>query len=211
MTLTWSAPFDGGTPITGYAATASPGGFTCATSGLSCTVTGLTNGTSYSFTVKATNAVGTGAASNALSATPTSAATVPGAPNLLSALRGNGLVTLSWAAPASDGGSPITSYTATSSPGGLTCTSASASCTVTGLTNGTTYSFTVKATNACRHGPRVERALGDTGDGARRTHTQHRDRGSRAGDTDLVGPFRRWHAHHWLRRHRKPGRLHLRH
>src|SRR4029079_18370144 len=73
----------------------------------SCTVTGLTNGQTYSFTVTATNAVGTGPASNSLSATP---ATLPGAPILNSATRGNGQVTLAWSAPSTNGGSPISNY-----------------------------------------------------------------------------------------------------
>src|SRR5207249_1610629 len=122
----------------------------CSTAGLSCTVAGLTNGTSYSFTVAATNAVGTGPPSAPASATP---ATTPGAPTGLTATRGNGQVTLNWSAPSSDGGSAITGYTATASRGGAPCSTASLGCTVTGLTNGTTYCFTVAATNAIGPGP----------------------------------------------------------
>lgn len=63
--VTWTAPTTGGAPITKYVVTSSPTGKTCSwTSGpLQCTVSGLTNGTPYTFTVKAHNSVGTSAPS----------------------------------------------------------------------------------------------------------------------------------------------------
>ena len=68
--MTWTAPSDGGSPITSYTVTPYQGGVaqqpTTVTGNppaTSATVTGLTNGTSYTFTVTATNAVGTGPAS----------------------------------------------------------------------------------------------------------------------------------------------------
>ena len=66
VAVSWTAPADdGGSTVTGYTVTSSPGSKHCTwTSGsLSCTVTGLTNGQAYTFTVTATNAVGTGPAS----------------------------------------------------------------------------------------------------------------------------------------------------
>ncbi len=48
----------GGSPITGYTVSASPGGGSCTTATLGCTISGLTNGTSYAFTVIAANAAG---------------------------------------------------------------------------------------------------------------------------------------------------------
>jgi hypothetical protein len=150
VTVSWSAPSDdGGDAISGYTVTASPGGATCgwSTGPLSCTVSGLTNGTAYTFTVTATNAVGTGSASLASAAvTP---GRVPGAPTGVSGVFGDGQVTVSWSAPADTGGYPVTGYTVTASPGAATCswTTGPLSCTVTGLTNGTRYTFTVNATN----------------------------------------------------------------
>jgi len=63
--VSWTAPpSDGGSAITGYTDTSSRDGQTCTTSGaLTCTVSGLTNGTPYTFTVSATNTVGAGPAS----------------------------------------------------------------------------------------------------------------------------------------------------
>jgi len=61
---------------------------------------------------------------------------------------GDSKATVTWNAPAGDGGSPITQYTATSSPEAKTATASSTSVVVTGLSNGTSYTFTVAATNA---------------------------------------------------------------
>ena len=76
--VTFSAPSNtGGSAITGYTVTASPGGFTGTGASSPITVTGLTNGTAYTFTVTATNTAGTGPASNASnSATPAAAQTI---------------------------------------------------------------------------------------------------------------------------------------
>ena len=65
VTVAWTAPAsDGGAPVSSYLVTAAPGGATCtATGATSCTVEGLANGTRYTFTVQARNAVGLGPAS----------------------------------------------------------------------------------------------------------------------------------------------------
>ncbi len=147
VAVSWHAAAANGHPISGYTATASPGGNTCTTTGaLTCTVNGLTNGTTYTFRVTATNSVGTGAASTASAGVIP--ASVPGAPTGASATPADGSAAVSWSAPASNGGMPITGYTVTSAPDGRTCTTSGAlTCTVMGLVNGTPYTFSVTATN----------------------------------------------------------------
>lgn len=77
---------------------------------------------------------------------------VPGAPTIGTATAtDNTTATVAYTAPANNGGSVITSYTATSSPSGITGTlsqAGSGTITVTGLSASTSYTFTVKATNA---------------------------------------------------------------
>ncbi|MFN8629959.1 MAG: fibronectin type III domain-containing protein [Chloroflexota bacterium] len=153
--VAWTAPgSNGGSAITGYTATAAPGGATCTVvaPALTCAVGGLNNGTAYTFTVVASNAAGPGAASAAsASVTPR---TVPNAPTGVSGTPGNTSASVSWNAPGFDGGAPITAYTVTASPGGHTCswTSGLLECTVNGLVNGQAYTFTVSATNVAGTG-----------------------------------------------------------
>lgn len=148
--VSWNAPAStGSAPITGYTVSSTPGGFVCDTTGAKdCTVTGLVNGTPYSFTVMATTATAKGAPS-VPSNTVTPTAPVPGAPQGVSAQAGNGQVKVSWSAPTGSGGSTIIGYSVSSSPGGFTCTTTGAtSCKVSGLVNDTPHTFTVTATTS---------------------------------------------------------------
>ena len=169
--LAWMAPaVDGGSAVTGYSvqvSTSATGTFAAAagctgaaaSTSLTCTATGLTNGSTYWFKVAAKNAVGTGVSASAVSVTPLPS--VPSAPTSVKATSGDALAVLSWTAPtssASSGGS-VTGYSvqvSTSATGTFAaaagCAGAAAStsltCTATGLTNGSTYWFKVAATNA---------------------------------------------------------------
>ncbi|WP_243057794.1 fibronectin type III domain-containing protein [Nocardioides sp. SR21] len=152
--VTWTPSADNGSPITAYTITASPGGATTTVAGTLTTakILGLVNGSTYTFTVKAINALGSSAAS------PPSAAvvpaTVPGTPTEVTATRGPRSAAISWRAPA-DNGSPITGYTITINPGGTTATVAGTQTrtTIKGLANGTSYTFTVSATNTVGASP----------------------------------------------------------
>jgi titin len=157
--LNWTAPANnGGNAITDYIIQYSTDGgsnwttFTDGTSALtSATVTGLVNGTSYTFRVSAVTSAGSSNyGTNSSSVTPSN--NPPGAPESLVASAGNTQASLSWGTPASNGGNPITDYTIqfssnsgstweTFSDGISTVTSA----TVNGLTNGTAYIFRVAA------------------------------------------------------------------
>ena len=162
LAVTWTAPAStGGSPITDYLVKYSSNGGSTWTNFVhpvstvpSVTITGLTNGTAYVIKVVAKNAVGISLPS-ANSAPATPAATVPSAPTSVVAVSGNTQLAVSWTAPASTGGSPITDYLVKySSNGGSTWTnfvhpvSTVPALTITGLTNGTAYVIKVVAKNA---------------------------------------------------------------
>jgi hypothetical protein len=70
------------------------------------------------------------------------------------AVAGDGLATVSWVAPLSDGGSAVTGYLVSDGLGdSCVASEGSTSCTVSGLTDGDSYSFTVSALNAVGAGP----------------------------------------------------------
>ena len=153
VVIEFTAPTnDGGSAITGYTVTSDPDNITATGVTSPITVTGLTNGTAYTFTMTATNIIGTGAASTPSSAVtpiaPIPVATVPDAPVMVIALTGIGQADVTFTPPVNDGGDQITSYTVTSDPDNITATGMSPTITVPGLTAGTAYTFTVTATNA---------------------------------------------------------------
>jgi alpha-tubulin suppressor-like RCC1 family protein len=157
-TVVWTPPAsNGGSAIIAYtvAAVADPAKTCTVNTGsplpTTCTVMGLANGTAYTFTVKAKNALGDSVASAA--STAVTPATQPGAPTAVTATAGDSQARVTWVAPASNGGSAITAYTVTAvADPAKTCTVNTGSplpttCTVMGLANGAAYTFTVKATN----------------------------------------------------------------
>ncbi|MBH1964126.1 MAG: IPTL-CTERM sorting domain-containing protein [Comamonadaceae bacterium] len=154
--IAWTAPVDDrGNPPVGYEVTSSPASAGCTTTApaMQCTVTGLTNGTDYTFTVRARHANGLGPESSmSLAIRPTPALSAPNNP---AAVAGNTAADVTWQAPDSDGGSAIVRYTVTAEQDGTKqCTTTGAlGCTVTNLTNGTSYRFLIVANNGVTDSP----------------------------------------------------------
>ena len=169
-TLSWGAPASNGSPVTRYEVVMTPaagsGGAAsgCSTTTTGCTVSGLTNGVTYSASVRARNEAGLGTAATLANVLPR---TVPGAVRSLSSVGGDARVTLTWDAPTSDGGAAISSWE--TSLDGRTWSAVTPSVSsggsavvytlvVTGLVNGTPYTYRVRAVNAVGAGASVTAA-----------------------------------------------------
>ena len=165
-TISWVPPADnGGSTITGYRVTASPGGLTCSTTGATtCQIPQLIASEKYTFTVQAENAKGLSLSS--APSNPITIANLPGTPTAVMAAIPSAAeataeggsnpyntATINWQAAVSNGAA-ITDYVVTSVPGGMTCSTTKAlTCSVKGLLAGTTYNFTVRASNAVGMSP----------------------------------------------------------
>jgi fibronectin type 3 domain-containing protein len=154
-TVSWTAAaFTGGTAIIGYHVHDNTGAFACdTTTALSCTISGLAIGTPYTFSVQATNRWGSGLSSEPSS--PIIASDIPSAPAITALAAGNRSVKVTWFAPESAGGLSINQYKVTASPGGAVCVTPgkATTCSVSGLNNGSSYTFTVVASNPMGDGP----------------------------------------------------------
>ena len=120
---------------------------------LNTTITGLTNGITYSVTVTAVSSLGAGSPSSPVRLTPRTVPTAPGSPK---ATAGTKKVTLSWSVPRSNGGSPVTGYRVyigtkagheSSTPMNANLVT-SLSYIASSLTKGKKYYFVIKAVNA---------------------------------------------------------------
>jgi Domain of unknown function (DUF4082)/Fibronectin type III domain/Bacterial Ig domain len=158
-TVSWTAPSSGGVvatyTVTPYIGSTAQTATTVTGSPpeTSVTIIGLKPGTAYTFTVQASNPNGSGPVSAHSNSVTPPAVAPPSPPTGVSATPATKQALVSWKTPALEGGSPITGYTVTPYIGSTAQTPIKVSASilstaVTGLTNGTSYTFKVAATNS---------------------------------------------------------------
>ena len=141
VTLTWGAPSNtGGAAVTAYMA--EWGGQSTLVLGFSLVVSGLTNGETVSFTLRARNRKGGGAPAGIAVA----GRGKPSAPTAVNAVGSNGNITVTWNAPANDNGAAVTGYIV--SYKGIATAVQGRRFTLSGLSAGETVRFTVQAVNS---------------------------------------------------------------
>ncbi|TDE34050.1 fibronectin type III domain-containing protein [Actinomadura sp. 6K520] len=147
--VSWSPPETGASGLTGYRVIVNPGGqmTEVGPDETETTITGLTNGKSYTFSLVAINDVGH-ATSRASDPVRPGAADVPLPPPGLMATPLGGRIDVQWVEPP-DGGAPVTGYKLTAEPGGheVDVPAGTTVAPITGLTNGAAYLVKVAATN----------------------------------------------------------------
>lgn len=144
--VSWGTPAsDGGSPITSFTVTSTPGNRTCTVMmgiGGSCTVTGLNNNSSYSFSVVATNAVGSGASSNTAAIIPVALPDMP----VVTTSSADGTVTINWEHPLN---APVTKYVISRvGASSVEVNYPTKTYTFSGLTNCQPVNFSIYAENA---------------------------------------------------------------
>ncbi|MGZ7100615.1 MAG: fibronectin type III domain-containing protein [Candidatus Angelobacter sp.] len=161
VTVSWS-PAQSNQPVTSYTVNTLIGGVVVASQAVvpvagslfpptSVLISGLTNGTTYTFTVSATNASGTSPDSAPSAPVTPPGVAVPAAPTNATAIPGDTQAAVTFTVSPPPQGAPVTSYVVTSSPGGIVvsipppASGNTATALVGGLTNGVTYTFTVQA------------------------------------------------------------------
>ena len=163
VTVNWS-PAQSNQPVTSYTVTTTTAGPAVAPvtvvpvagslfPATSVLISGLVNGTSYTFTVTATNASGTSLPSAPSAPVIPPGIAFPAPPTAVTAIAGDTQASVSFTVSPPPQGAPITSYLVTSSPGGIVvsipppATGNIGTALVGGLTNGVSYTFTVQAVN----------------------------------------------------------------
>ena len=146
-TFNWTQPpGSNGSPLIESSVTLSAEIPKCVTTLTTCTFSGLVKGFEYSAVLVSKNSIGE-SKKVTLKFTPPGIS-APTVPQTVAAVAAEKSATVSWTAPLSINGSPITAYTVTLAPGGATCSTLELSCIFTGLLGGTEYTASVTATNA---------------------------------------------------------------